>query len=170
MAQPLKKVLGRRADQAHGVEEKPQRLEVGSGEGDGPADAEDVAAGEHVESWAVRPAVGHADAHSQGVQEGEPSVGEKEPGAQSVQFAAPAAEKEPAGHVRHALADVLLVFALAVPASQSVGVSAPYGAYAPAGVIVHEAVEPSATVPPVKPSRHWLHDVDPATWHTEFVP
>ena len=60
-----------------------------------------------------------------GVHDDAPAAALKEPMAHVAQLAAPAAEKEPARHVRHALADVLLVFALAVPAAQGVGASAP---------------------------------------------
>lgn len=65
---------------------------------EGEPEIDPVAEGEHDEGCFVNPYVGHTDAQSQSVQEVEPFTEEKEPGGQSVQFGAPAAEKEPAIH------------------------------------------------------------------------
>lgn len=132
----MKNVAGRSADQTHGIDEYPHHEDVGRNDGVGALDGDEVAAAEHEDGCFVSPAVGHTAAQSQSVQEDEPFTGEKEPGAQSVQFGAPAPEKEPAGHAAHASMLVAPKSGFAVPGRHSVGDWAAYADHVPGGVVV----------------------------------
>lgn len=129
-------MAGRSADQTHGIDEYPHHEDVGRNDGVGALDGDEVAAAEHEDGCFVSPAVGHTAAQSQSVQEDEPFTGEKEPGAQSVQFGAPAPEKEPAGHAAHASMLVAPKSGFAVPGRHSVGDWAAYADHVPGGVVV----------------------------------